>query len=310
MKVEAKYGQTYAVGTVPDNSVDATKIADNAVTSGKMAYSAYAKNLIINGGFQVNQRVYVSTTATADGTYMHDRWRSGSTDSSYTFSTASPCSPQTITIAANDSIEQVIEGSNVGTAGTHTISWEGTATCRAVVNTQTMSGNFAVSPITVAAVLDQVITLQFTGADAAGGSTEATDTGTLGKAQCELGSTATDFEVENINSVTAKCQRYYSKSYLHTVALGTVTDVGTYQGMSPTTTGVYTVPFPVEMRTAATMVWYDPNNGASGTWYNASTGGHLTTTTGAGGSSHAVANVAATASTHVNRGHWSADAEL
>jgi len=167
------------------------------------------KNLVINGGFQVNQRVYVSTTATADGTYMHDRWRSGTANSSYTFSTASPCSPQTVTIAANDSIEQVIAGENIGTAGTHTISWTGTATARAVVNTQTMSGNFAVSPITVTAVLDQVITMQFTGADAAGGSTIATNTGTLGKVQCEFGSVATSFEYRPYNAVLALCQNYY-----------------------------------------------------------------------------------------------------
>jgi hypothetical protein len=140
---------------------------------------------------------------------MHDRWRSGSTDSSYTFSTASPASPQTITIAANDSIEQVIEDVNINTAGTHTISWTGTATARAVVNTQTMSGNFAVSPIQVTAVLNQVITIQFTGADAAGGSTEATDTGTLGKVQCELGTTASDFEYEDYGTTLRKCQRYY-----------------------------------------------------------------------------------------------------
>jgi hypothetical protein len=165
-------------------------------------------NKIINGGFQVNQRNYVSTTATADGTYMHDRWRSGTANSSYTFSSASPNSPQTVTIAANDSIEQVIEGVQIDTAGTHTISWSGTATARGVVNTQTMSGNFAVSPITVTAVLDQVITLQFTGADAAGGSTIATDTGTLGKVKCELGSDATAFEGEIYSEVLAKCQRY------------------------------------------------------------------------------------------------------
>lgn len=168
-------------------------------------------NLIINGGFQVNQRVYVSTTATADGVYMHDRWRSGSTDSSYTFSVASPASPQTITIAANDSIEQVIEGSMILTAGTHTIAWTGTATARAVVNTQTMSGNFAVSPITVTAVKDQVITVQFTGADAVGGSTEATDTGTLAGVMCVLGSTVPSTFVaagDGYDGELARCQRY------------------------------------------------------------------------------------------------------
>tara|TARA_Y100000310_G_scaffold257479_1_gene265539 strand:+ start:2423 stop:5548 length:3126 start_codon:yes stop_codon:yes gene_type:complete len=213
------------------------------------AASSQGKNLIINGGFQVNQRAYVSTTNTADGTYMHDRWRSGSADSSYTFSVASPASPQTITIAANDSIEQVIEGANVGTAGTHTISWTGTATARAVVNTQSMSGNFAVSPITVTAVLNQVITIQFTGADAAGGSTEATDTGTLGKVQCELGS-ASDFEHRDYASELARCSRYFFQYNQNT---------GPYQREHWGTHNVSTtqsdvaIQYPVAMRTAPTF---------------------------------------------------------
>ena len=182
-----------------------------AIAGDLSANNFAGKNLVINGGFQVNQRVYISTTATADGTYMHDRWRSGTADSSYAFSTASPASPQTVTIAANDSIEQVIEGAMVITAGTHTISWTGTATARAVVNTQSMSGNFAISPITVTAVLDQVITMQFCGADAAGGSSIATNTGTLGKVQCELGSVATTFEGRPYGTELALCQRYLEK---------------------------------------------------------------------------------------------------
>ncbi len=206
-----------------------------------------AKNLIINGGFQVNQRGYVSGTATADGTYMHDRWRSGTADSSYTFSTAYPASPQTVTIAANDSIEQVIEGANIDTAGTHTISWEGTATARAVVNTQTMSGNFAVSPITVVAVLDQVITIQFTGANAAGGSTIATDTGTLGKAQCELGAVATTFEKEDIGATLAKCQRY---AYVIIADSGSQFGTGYLQAA---TDARITINHPVTMRATPTV---------------------------------------------------------
>jgi hypothetical protein len=214
-------GQTLEVIAIGDsgNPIQSyTKAASDAKYELAGAVSSVNPNLIINGGFQVNQRVYVSTTATADGTYMHDRWRSGETDSSYTFSSASPASPQTVTIAANDSIEQVIEGANVGTAGTHTISWTGTATARAVVNTQTMSGNYAVSPITVTAVLDQVITVQFTGADAAGGSTTATDTGTLGLVKCELGSSATAFEPEAYGDVLLRCRRYFERWNINTAS--------------------------------------------------------------------------------------------
>lgn len=231
------------------------------------------RNIIINGGFQVNQRVYVSTTATADGVYMHDRWRSGSTDSSYTFSVAAPNSPQSVTIAANDSIEQVIEGVSITTAGTHTISWTGTATCRAVVNTQTMSGNFAVSPITVTAVLDQVITMQFTGADAAGGATEATDTGTLGKVQCELGSIATAFESRPIGVELVLCQRYYTKTFPQETT--PAQNVGAFDGCigdHASATAAFTLfglwEFPVVMRAEPTVVTYNPH-AADANWRDA-----------------------------------------
>ena len=271
------------------NDADATVLGiptgtTNVAIAGDLTANNFAgKNLVINGGFQVNQRVYVSTTAPADGTYMHDRWRSGTANSSYAFSTASPASPQTVTIAANDSIEQVIEGSNIATAGTHTISWTGTATARAVVNTQSMSGNFAVSPITVTAALNQLITMQFTGANAAGGSSIATNTGTLGKVQCELGSVATEFEQETYSTILAKCQRYYEKSF----------DQGTAPASSSGQTGAFeftqvvgasaaqynpTCQYKVKKRAAATVTFYNWNAAGSQA-VNVATGGVSTSLT-------------------------------
>lgn len=285
-------------------------IAPGDISQGVLA----AKNLVINGGFQTNQRVYVSTTATADGVYMHDRWRSGSADSSYTFSVAAPSSPQTVTIAANDSIEQVIEGANIGTAGTHTISWTGTATARAVVNTQTMSGNFAVSPITVTAVLDQIITMQFTGADAAGGSTEATNTGTLGKVQCELGSVATAFEHRDYSLELSRCQRYFFKTFAQTTApaqsagfVGAFSFVATSNG-SLMLAGDY----PVEMQTNPTLVFYNPaaaNNDARNNSDNTDTN---VAASGAASASRCILNLTpdATDANDDMHIHITADAEL
>ena len=37
-----------------------------------------ARQVIINGGFTVNQRVYVSAATLAAGIYGHDRWKAGS----------------------------------------------------------------------------------------------------------------------------------------------------------------------------------------------------------------------------------------
>jgi len=274
-------------------------LTDDYAFSGTVSGAgAVGKNKIINGGFQVNQRTYVSTAATADGTYMHDRWRSGTADSSYTFSVAGPCSPQTVTIAANDSIEQVIEGNMINTAGTHTISWTGTATCRAVVNTQTMSGNFAVSPITVTAVLNQVITVQFTGANAAGGATIATNTGTLGKVQCELGSSATDFEEQPIGNVIALCQRYYEA--LTGVAWATMFSMDVTSG----STYYFTVPFKQAKRATPTMAY---TNHASGQGFNTTVVG----TQGVNTSGFTVSKAAiSTTAAGYTSFYWTATAEL
>ena len=40
---------------------------------------------IINGGFTVNQRAYVSNAVLASGAYGHDRWKAGSSGGDYTF---------------------------------------------------------------------------------------------------------------------------------------------------------------------------------------------------------------------------------
>lgn len=260
-----------------NTGTDTTRAPTAATIAGSNFVNA--PNLIKNGGFQSNQGVYVSGTATAAGALMHDNWRSGSTDSSYTFTVAAPSSPQTVTIAANDSIEQVIEGADIETAGTHTISWDGTATARAVVNTQTMSGNFAVSPITVTAVLDQVITIQFTGADAAGGSTEATDTGALGKVRCRLGLASTAFLQEDAGTILSKAQRTFKQFGPYA---DTNTAIATGQCTSATSVNIF-VKFGTTMRVLPTSIEV---NSVSGFIVRNAAGGAVATTNLVFGKAH------------------------
>ena len=169
--------------------------------------SSFKRNILINGNFLVNQRTYVSGTATASGTYMHDRWKSTTTNSNYTFTQGTP--DTTITIAAG-TIAQIVEDKNV-VGGVYTLSWTGTATARIAINGGTTSGSYAASPITTSsATAGQTITVEFS-------------TGTLGKVQLEPGAIATPYERQIYSDQFAQCQRYYEGGYVAQRSNGTGT---------------------------------------------------------------------------------------
>jgi hypothetical protein len=167
---------------------------------------------------------------------MHDRWKSTTTNSNYTFTQGTP--DTTITIAAG-TIAQIVEDKNVA-GGVYTLSWTGTATARIAINGGTTSGAYAASPITTSsATAGQTITVEFS-------------TGTLGKVQLELGTIATPYERQIYSDQLAQCQRYYyqwnnsSASGASTTArfsFGTCYSANTLNGI------VY---FPVPMRSTPT----------------------------------------------------------
>jgi hypothetical protein len=182
--------------TVATNGTTALTIdtSQNVTATGTVAMaSSFKRNILINGNFLINQRAYVSGTATASGTYMHDRWKSTTTNSNYTFTQGTP--DTTITIAAG-TIAQIVEDKNV-VGGIYTLSWTGTATARIAINGGTTSGSYAASPITTSsATAGQTITVEFS-------------TGTLGKVQFEPGTIATPYERQIYSDQLIQCQRYY-----------------------------------------------------------------------------------------------------
>lgn len=191
--------------------------------------SSFKRNIIINGNFLVNQRVYVSGTATASGTYMHDRWKSTTTNSNYTFTQGTP--DTTITIAAG-TIAQVVEDKNVA-GGVYTLSWTGTTTARIAINGAAPSGAYAASPITTSsATAGQQITIEFS-------------TGTLGLVQLEPGTKATPYERQNYTDQLIQCQRYYYRLKAATA----FTNGGTGRAYSTTNAQAF-VATPVSMRAA------------------------------------------------------------
>jgi hypothetical protein len=155
-------------------------------------------NLIINGGFTINQRAYGSAGTLAAGVYGHDRWKAGSGGGNYSFTQLA--SPTTITVAANKTLIQVIEDVMVY-GGTYILSWKGTCQARYAINSATPAGAYAASPIT--------ITGQTAGTTMSVEFGNGAASGTLGEVQLELSGVATPFDLRNYTVELALCQRYY-----------------------------------------------------------------------------------------------------
>ncbi len=150
------------------------------------------KNRVINGGFILNQRVYVSNTGLSSGDYAHDRFKAGASGCTYTFTQGSTGVNTTITITAG-SLQQVIEGANMPEGGSYTLSWTGTAQGKIA------GGSFAASPIIA------------TGLTAGANCTIEFNTGTCTNVQVEAGSIQTSFDYRPFGTEFSLCERYFQK---------------------------------------------------------------------------------------------------
>ena len=193
-------GSFYTGGAAssPYNATTATAANVYINSSGQLFRSTSSvtgfKNLLIDAGFTINQRGYVSAATLATTVYAHDRWKAGASGGDYSFT--QNASSTTITIASGKSLIQVVEDKNVnGTS--FVLSWTGTAQARYAVNSATPAGSYAASPI--------VITGQTQGTTM---SVEF-NTGTLTTPQLEKGSVATSFDYRPYGTELALCQRYY-----------------------------------------------------------------------------------------------------
>lgn len=147
------------------------------------------RNKLINGNFAINQRAYVSGTATGGANqYTLDRWRVVTAGQNLAFAASGNGNQVT---APAGGIEQVIEGANIE-GGVYTLSWTGTATA-------TVNGTAIVSGAQTASLTANTdVTVKFSG-------------GTVSLAQFEIGSIATVFEQRNNVAELEFCQRYYEK---------------------------------------------------------------------------------------------------
>ena len=213
MSISLKADPSGTSGTIQINGVDKVVIGDQGISQGA---PAGFRNLIINGGFGVNQRAVSGTVTLTAGSYGHDRWKAGASGCTYTFATTNGLTTLTITAG---SLQQVVEDKNVP-AGTNTLimSWTGTA------QGKIGAGSYAASGVTGSVTGGSHLTVEF-------------GTGTLANVQLEKGTVATPFEFRPYGTELAMCQRYYFKG----------------QVLATTSANSHTISLPSPMRAAPTI---------------------------------------------------------
>ena len=155
------------------------------------AASSGMRNLLINPGFTINQRGYVSGTATTVASqYVFDRWLTPTSGQSVTWTDS--VGVRTVTCPAGG-IYQYLEPSAFPGTQTYTLSWIGTATGYIY---QGATGFTAVSNGGSVTIPGNVLTaVHFS-------------TGTVSLPQLEPGPVATSFERRPIALELAMCKRY------------------------------------------------------------------------------------------------------
>lgn len=204
------------------------------------------RNLLINANPIINQRGYVSGTATG-GAYQYtlDRWSVVTSGQSISWTDAA--NVRTVTAPAGG-VEQVIEGASI-LSGTYTLNWTGTAT--AIV-----AGNAVAKGGTVTLTGGTNTTVRFSG-------------GTFSLPQLEPGPVATPFEQRPIGTELSLCQRYYEvgNGWLGGYAAGP--GAGTYHAIAFKVTKRVVPTLTYGVAVAANVSVFDIRNASVNTanWY-------------------------------------------
>ena len=334
--------------TIATGAVETAMIADDAVTSAKMADSAFLanRNLIINGQFDIWQRgTSHSTSASALG-YGADRWRDegyGWTGSytRQTFTNGQTDVPDNPTyylrwiVTGNpdgfNAFVQRIENNPVNRFSGKTITvsfWirsvSGTLADGVIKqygkSSLVGSGTDNIGAITTTwqkitttGTLGTVSTSSYTTGLTTDQSTTFSNGVDIANWQVEIGSVATPFEQKSFGQVLADCQRYYQKSYNTSVAPGTASAVGASSGLAIYSTGSQGLGtrWIATMRSTPTVTLYTPG-GTSGNVSNTANNADIATTAGDIGDSgfqYCSGSLPNSAASGY-RFHWTADAEL
>lgn len=255
-------------------------------TNGISAANVFGRNLIINGSGRVNQRAYVSGTATTGANqYTLDRWRVVVLGENLSFTGDE--SGRTMTAPAGG-VEQVVESLNV-VGGDYVLNWTGTATATVDGVARTKGEVFTLSANTN-------VIIRLTG-------------GTFTDVQLEKGTITTPFEVRSWGQELALCQRYYDKSYSYAAAPGSTGVDGYFVGRPGVGNPKFFIANAQTMRAAPTVTFYNSVTGATGTWRSAgAVSGEFPVS--AYGQSQTRFAVSLVGSGDEFTGFWTADAEL
>jgi hypothetical protein len=217
-------------------------------TNQGVSYLIPNKNVIINGNFNINQRVVSGTVVLTAGSYGHDRWKAGASGCTYTFSTTNNIT--TLTISAG-SLIQVVEGNNL-VSDTYCLSFTGTA------QGKIGAGSYGASGITGSATGGTNLNIEF-------------NTGTLSLVQLEKNLAPTPFEHRFFNQELSLCQRYYQKTFDYATApannAGLINALSTRMPSSINNNFSVIWEYKVVMRATPSINLFNPSSGTSGYWF-------------------------------------------
>ena len=295
-------GATGATGaTGPQGPTGATGATGPEGPQGPTGTSqTYSENLLINGDFQINQRVFAGGALSA-GVYGFDRWKASTGGASVTLSGL-------VLSLASGSIEQVVEPSVFG--------YSSFASVAVVVSVEDPSADLTINwgnasgTITAGSGRSSVSLTSTAAGNTTLKITKASGSGvTFGRVKVEVGSSPTAWLARPRIVSMSLCRRYYCKSYPDTTAPGsddlphavyTLVD-GAYG------TGLR---FPVQMRASPTVALYSPA-GVSNQMRKFTTGTTVASTVFQSNETHIRAfNVTGGSDGDFYEYHYTAEAEL
>jgi hypothetical protein len=283
-----------AFNVVGSPTIDLDWNASTRTLSAEVIGSFCFRNKLINAQGLINQRGYISGTATTQANqYTVDRWRVVTSGQNLVFST----SQNIVTFTAPaGGVEQVVEGLNVE-SGTYVLNWTGTATAAVNGTARTKGATFSLTG-------GSNVTVRFS-------------SGTFSLPQLEKGNVSTAFEYRPIGTELALCQRYYSKSYPLEVPVGAISSDGIVNWRSTynAANGDFnSVEFKVTMRAKPQVSLYSPHAlNVINRWYDYTLGDGSTTRDVLAqhiGSNGFMARMNNVPVNHSVGGNWTADAEL
>ena len=212
-------------------------------------------NLLINGDFQINQRVFGGGALTA-WYYGHDRWRATGSGADYSVS------GYTVTLVSGE-IEQTVETAIWGVSSL--------ASTSVTISVDTPSIDLTVTFGSQAGTITagsgrKSVTLTLGAGDTGNLSCKIKSVSgasvTFGRVKLESGTNATDWVSRPHAVEMSLACRYYAKSYDDNTAPGTATSAGAYNFYNnASTSSVGFAPFPVTMRATPTWNAYNPVTG-------------------------------------------------